>query len=195
MSIPPPNDPNDPTRPLPPAQPVPPGVPPRAIERERVVEQVVEPEFDPRFALASLEDSVRSLRTGMVLLGLVSLAALALAFYALLQAEDNDRTATRDGTDRPTQAEVESLEDRLERVEGREAPDEDSVNKALRGKADARDVQQLRQAVDDLQEQSGEAQEQPEPQTDPAVVQAIEDLGSRLDDLEERVEQMEQQAP
>ena len=65
MSLPPPNDPNDPTRPLRPAQ------PPRPVERERVVDRVVEPEFDPRFALASLDDRVRSLRTAVVLLGLI----------------------------------------------------------------------------------------------------------------------------
>ena len=192
MSIPPPNDPTEPTRPLPPAQPVPPA---HGMERERIVEQVVEPEFDPRFPLAALDDSVRSLKTGMILLGLVSLAALALAFYALMQAEDNDRAATRDDTNRPTQAEVESLEDRVERVEDREAPDTESVEKALGTKADAKDVQALEKAINDLRDQTAQAQEPADAETDPQVVQAIDDLGTRLDDLEQRMEEQEAQAP
>ena len=188
MSIPPPNDPTEPTRPLPPAQ------PPRAVERERVVEQVVEPEFDPRFALAKLDDSVRSLRTGLVLLGLLSVAALALAFYALLQAEDDERVV-RNGNGGQSQAEVERLESRVERLEEREAPDAKSVEAALNGKADAKDVQALEQAINDVQDQANQQQEPADAQTDPAVTQALEDLGTRLDDLEQRVEQAEQQAP
>ena len=170
MSLPP----EEPTRPLPPARPV-------EYERERVVE----PEFDPRYALASLEDRVRSLRTAVVLLGLVSLAALALAFYALIQAADDEGGNTR-GAD---QAEVNRLEDRVERLEDQEAPDADAVNEALDGKADAKDVEELQQAISDLQEQPAEAQ--PDEQT----TQALEDLSQRLDDLEQRVEQQEQQAP
>lgn len=181
MSIPPPNDPTEPTRPL-----------PSGFERERVVDRVVEPEFDPRPALIALEDSVRSLRTGMILLGLLAVGALALAFYALLQAEEDDR-ATRGADDG---AEVTRLQERVdgleEDVRNRETADPDAVEQALEGKADAKDVQALEQAIGDLQDQQGQAEQ---PATDPETAQAIEDIGTRLDDLEQRMEQQEQQAP
>lgn len=178
MSTPPPNDPTEPTRPL----------PPYGGERERVVDRVMEPEFDPRPALMALDDSVRSLRTAVVLLGILAVGALALAFYALLQAEDGGDRATRG--DGPTEAQFDRLQDRVDQLEEREAPDAESVEQALDGKADQQDVEELQQTVTDLQEQQGEAQ-----QPDAETVQAIEDLSARLDDLEQRMEQAEQQAP
>jgi FtsZ-interacting cell division protein ZipA len=191
MSIPPPNDPTEPTRPLPPAQPVP--VPTaRAVERERVVEQVVEPEFDPRFALAQLDDRVRSLRTAVVMLGLVSLAALLLGGYALLRAEDADRSDRDSGS----RAAVSRLQDRVDELESqvreRQAVDPASVEKALADKADAKDVEALQKTLADVQDQAAEpAEAEPDPQT----TQAINDLSTKLDELEQRVEEAEQQAP
>jgi hypothetical protein len=177
MSIPPPNDPDQPTRPMIPAEPV--------YEREQVVDRVVEPEFDPRFALASLEDGLRSVRTALVLLGLVSVAALAIGLYALLRADEADRT---DRGGEVSRSQVSRLEDRIDELEAREpAADADSVEKALEEKADADDVTQLQQAVEDLRDQPAEA--------DPETAQAITDLTGRLDELESRVEQLEQQAP
>lgn len=173
MSMPPP--PEEPTRPM----------TTRGYEREQVVDRVVEPEFDPRFALASLEDRLRSLRTAVVMLALVSLAALALGFYALLQSEDAER-----GDGGADAAEVSALEDRVDELESREAADPDTVQKAIEDKADAKDVAALEQAVEELREQPAETEEG----TDPETAQAITDLTQRLDDLEARVEQMEQQA-
>lgn len=168
MSMPPP--PEEPTRPL---QPV-------AYERERVVE----PEFDPRFALASLEDRVRSLQTGMWLVGLVSLAALLVGIYAVIQTADDDtRTTTR--SNGVSQSEVSRLEGRIDELEGREPASE-------------QDVAALEKDFADLRDQAEQAQEQepPEPaeaETDPQVTQAITDLTQRLDDLEQRVEEAEAQ--
>ena len=198
MSIPPPNDPNDPTRPLPPAQPV--GVPvpaPRAVERERVVEQVVEPEFDPRFALAQLDDRLRSLRTAVVMLGLVSLAALLLGGYALFSAEEADRTDRDDGS----RARVASLQERVDELESdvrnRDTVDPDAIEKGLAAKADAKDVAALEKAIADVQEQAADAADQPAEETgpDPQTTEAINELSTRLDELEQRVEEAEQQAP
>jgi chromosome segregation ATPase len=197
MSIPPPNDPNEPTRPLPPAQPAPVAVPPapRAVERERVVEQVVEPEFDPRFALAQLDDRQRSLRTAVVMLGLVSLAALLLGGYALLRAEDADRSDRDSGS----RAAVSRLQDRIDELESdvrdRQAVDPGSVEKALADKADAKDVAALEKALADVQDAAAKPAEPAEAQPDPETTQAINDLTTRLDDLEQRVEEAEQQAP
>lgn len=159
-------------------------------EREQVVDRVVEPEFDPRGYLAQLDDSLRSLRTAVVLLGLVSIAALGLALYALLRADEAD---TGDRTSGPSQSEVSQLEDRVETLEDREPADQDSVEKALEDKADAADVTALEKQVSELADQP--APEPAEAEPDPETTQAITDLTERLDELEQRLEEAEAQAP
>ena len=146
------------------------------------------PEFDPRFPLASLDDSVRSLRTAVVMLGLVSLAALLLGGYALLRAEDTARN--RDDSRRAGLSALQNRVDDLESdVRDRETIDPDAVEKSLAGKADAKDVEALQKAFADVRAQPDETE--PDSQT----AQAIDDLTTRLDDLEQRVEQAEQPAP
>ena len=204
MSIPPPPDdpnrPDQPTQPLgvpvPPAAPVAPA--PRVREREVVVDQVVEPEFDPRFALAQLQDGLRSLRTAVVMLGLLSLAALALGAYALYQAEENDNERTGDAG---SSNRVAQLEDRVQELEQdldrrtrgtAESGDVNAVEKALNDKADAKDVQALEDQIAEIGEQSRQpAQAEPDPET----TQAINDLSERLDELQQAFEEAQQQAP
>lgn len=200
MSIPPPDDPNHPDQPTQPlGVPVPPAAPvapaPRVREREVVADEVVEPEFDPRFALAQLQDGLRSLRTAVVMLGLVSIAALALGAYALYQAEDNERT----NGDAGSSNRVAQLEDRVQELEQdldrrtrgtAESGDVNAVEKALDDKADAEDVQALEDQIAEL----GEQRQQPA-EADPETAQAIADLSERLDDLEQQFQEAQQQAP
>lgn len=187
MSIPPPPDrPDPPTEPLPTA-----GAP---VVRERVVEQVVEPGPDPMVLFARLDDRLRSLRAAVLLLGLVSVAALALGLYALLRADEADRSGRDDGSrERVSQLDerVDELREDLDRsTRGTaETGDVDEVQQRLQDKADAADLAALEKAVTELRDQRA-APAGPDQET----ADAINELSRRLDALEQRVEE-QQQAP
>src|SRR5215218_8999130 len=95
--------PDEPTRRLPPAE----GPAPRVRERE-----YVEPE-DDRAWVAELQDQLRSLRTAVVLLGVLAVAALALAAWALLKGDDESAPSGNGAS----AARVSQLEDRVDSLE------------------------------------------------------------------------------
>jgi hypothetical protein len=87
VSLPP--DPDEPTRRLPPTEPAQP-----IREREVVTSHELEPAW-----VQEVLDRLRSLRTAVALLGVVAVAALALALWALLmQEEEGDARLTRPST-------------------------------------------------------------------------------------------------
>ena len=179
MSVP-PRDPEDPTRPLgPPAGPPP--LPPRVREYER---EVV-PE-DPAWR-EELLDKMRSLQTAVALLGLLAVVALGVAAYALLtQEEESDarRGASNESVNRIDER-VDELESDVE-----DAPSQNSVS----GVRD--DQKSLEERVDKL-----EARPRAQPQSDGPSEQDVQDLqtsvdeiGSDIEALDGRVEDLEQQA-
>lgn len=194
MSLPPPPDrPDQPTQPLRPVEPA-----PIVHEREQVVERVVDPGPDPALMFAQLDERLRSMRNALALLGLVSAAALAIGLYALLQADEADRTDRDDGS----RARVATLDRRVDelredlnaRTKGTaDNADVDDVQQALDDKADAADLKALEKSVAQLADQPAEAAEPAEP--DQATTQAIEDLSTRLDELEKQVAEQQQEAP
>jgi polyhydroxyalkanoate synthesis regulator phasin len=134
-----------------------------------------------------VEDQLRKLKQLAAVLGLLAALATGLALYALLSDdEDGDgRGASR--------ATVSRLDDRVDRLENRfgDTSEETDVKKLeddLKDKANKSDVQSLKTEVADLRqavEQAGQND-----QGDDAT-QAVDQLSSRVDELEQQVEDLE----
>ena len=167
-----------PTEPLRPREPVAAGV---AVERE-----VADPGW-----VARLDDQLRSLKTMVALIGVLSLLALGAALYALLgDEEDVDST----GASRDRVAQIDERVDRLESKAGEASEESDvaGLEKELSGKADQGDVEQLSADIEELRaavEEGG---------TDEAVTQELDSLRQGLEALAAEVEELraeQQQAP
>src|SRR5829696_3377845 len=137
MSLPPESD--EPTRRLPPRGPVEP-LPP---ERE-----VIRTEVDPAWAQEIL-GRLRSLRTAVALVALLSLAALGVGIYALLTQEE-------EGDARPgaSQERVRELEDRVDAVEA-QAEDAPSDNSVARLRGQQQQLEERVKAVEDRADDTG----------------------------------------
>src|SRR5919107_6433622 len=102
---PPPPPPDRPTQRLQPTAPPP---PPPVYE-----ERVVAPAADPNAILLRLEDAINSLRTGLMVVGVIAVAALGVAIYALMKDDDADG-ASRSGL--ASDQRVSRLDDRVDRI-------------------------------------------------------------------------------
>ena len=167
--------PEEPTRPLRPTEPV--------YERE-----VVPPEADP----ALLLDRIRSLRTALVLVGLVAVAALGIAAYAVLTKEEESDTQA--GASRES---VSRLADRVDALESdvRDRATKDDLSEV------ADDVESLNKRVDDVAKQAQSASSNDNSGTDDQLRSAIDQLNKNqqtlsdsIKDLDQRVSDLEQQA-
>lgn len=160
--------PEEPTRPIPPARPV-------ATERTVVR---TEPE---EMLWADVLDRLGSLRTGLVVVGVIAIAALGVALWALLDDVDEREDASR--------ARVERLADRVDRLENRvgEAASEGGVA-TIRGgqRALQRRVQALEATVEESRAAAQDVGE---------VAGTIEALQDSVDALEQRLEAVETQQP
>jgi hypothetical protein len=162
--------PEEPTRPLPEARPV-------ATERT-----VVRTEAEERL-WADVLDRLGSLRTGLVVVGVIALAALGVALWALLDdVGDPDREDA-------SRVRVERLADRVDRLESEvgEAPSKGGVatiragQRALQRRVEALEatVEESRAAAEDVGE----------------IGSTIGALQDSVDALEQRLEAVEQQQP
>jgi methyl-accepting chemotaxis protein len=180
VSLPP--DPDEPTRRLPPDAP-----PPRGYEREVAVTA-----GDDLVWREEVLDRLSSLRLAVVLLGIVAVAALGVALWALLTQEEE--------SDAQRGASVERVADLEERVDELEQ----DVEQAPSGD----ELLELSDSVESLDERVGAIEDRVERQGDGgASEQAVEDLqgdvqqlgvaveqlGDAVEDLDQRVEAIEQQ--
>ena len=176
-----PPPPDGPTEPLPSAGP--------AIVDERLpAEPLVAAE---PLAIARFEDALRSLRTAVVLLGLLAVAALGVAIYALVKSQEADRGSAGSGR-------VASLDDRVDKL----SRDLQRTRESTSGSADASDLNQVRNRlsdkassadVRDLERTVAKLQTQVDSSDDAGA--ALDQVDRRLDDLsrEVRALQAEQQ--
>lgn len=178
MSTPPPPDP--PTQRLQPSPPPPETPPPPAYER--TVEPGVPVASDPSLLIVRLEDAVHSLRTAVAFVGVLSVLALGLALYALLQDDGSDGRADRGAA---SNERVSNLDDRVDRL-SRQAQ---SVRAAVRSDDD---TTELSDRVDALSRQVQSVRGQAGSAAAPDATQAIEQLDQRLDDLGQRVDELSQ---
>ncbi len=164
MSLPP--DPDEPTRRLPPTR-HPDAPPPGTYEREVAVTT-----GDDLVWREEVIDRLNTLRAAMVLLGILAVAALGVALWALLGQEeqgDGRRGASADRV-RDLEQRVEQLEQDIERAPSRDA------------------VSQLSESVESLDERLGAV----EGQGTGASEQAVEDLQGDVQQLGDAVEQLDQ---
>ena len=128
-------------------------------------------------------DRLGSLRTAVALLGVLAAAAFGVGLYALLSDED---TSEGDGRRGASPARVADLEERVDRLESQ-----------VEGRATDGDLDEVRQDVADLEgqvEEASQAATQDQDGGDTAELQrAIEDQTAAIEDLQGRVEQLEQQ--
>jgi hypothetical protein len=160
--------PEEPTRPLPPARPIATG------------EAVVRTEPEERL-WAEVHDRLGSLRTGLIVVAVIALAALGVALWALLE-DDADRTGA-------SRVRVERLADRVDRLESQVAQtaSEGGVA-AIRNRQAAlqRQVEALRVTVGQSRAATQNVEE---------TAAAVEALQDDLDGLEQRLAAVEQQRP
>jgi outer membrane murein-binding lipoprotein Lpp len=168
-SVSPPPDPDEPTRRLPPTHPPDAPLPPR-YEREVAVTA-----GDDLVWREEVLDRLDSLRTAVVLLGLVAVAALGVALWALLtQEEEGD---ARRG------ASVEQVRDLEERV--------DELEQDVEQASPREEVSQLSDSVESLDERIGALEDRVERQADGgASEQAVEDLQGDVQEVGDAVEQL-----
>jgi hypothetical protein len=157
---------------------------PRApVAREAVV--ATEPAVDPAWAVR-IDESLRNLKGLMALLTVLSLVGIGLAVWALMEADgDGDQTGA-------SRERVASIDDRVDRLES-EVGDTDDVSDRLADKASKQAVADLRGEVDELRTAVEEADSGGDTT---AIVDAVEDLGTRVDQLEQDVADLQaQQSP
>jgi hypothetical protein len=173
MSVPP----DGPTERLPPAQQAP-------IAGERVVdERFVTPAVDAGAVLLRLDDAVSSLRTGLMIVGVIAVAALGVAIYALMK-DDGGGTGSRNGL--ATDSRVSQLDDRIDRL----SRQVQGVRSDASGGADAA---ALGARVKALEGTVKELADRPVPGD---ATQAVQKLSDRIDAVTADVEQLKAaQAP
>ena len=183
MTPPPADPPEEPRRPLRPTPPPPAGA---AYERE-----VVAPVEDPyRTELLLLIDRLRSLRTWVAIVGVIAVAGLAVAVYALINMEEESDAGGGASRER-----VASLEERVDALEAdvRDRATTADVNQI------ANDVQALEGRVDQVARQarsaasSGGTDEQARSSID-QLNQNVETLTQSVTALDQRVGELEAQS-
>ena len=140
-------------------------------------ERYVAPAADPNAILLRLEDSMNSLRTGLMIVGVIAVAALGVAIYALMQ-DDDGGTGARDGA--ASDSRVSQLDDRVDRL-SRQVQD---VRSDARGGGDAAE---LGDRVEALEGTVKELADRPAPGD---ATQAVQELSDRIDDVAADVEEL-----
>jgi len=166
----PPDRPTERLPPQPPPQPVQPLRPPVVEER------YVAPAVDPNTVLLRLEDAVDSVRTGLMIVGVIAVAALGVAIYALLK-DDNagagSGNAARD-------ARVSQLDNRIDRLSRQ-------VQDARREARSNEDAAALGDRVEALEGTVKQLADRPAPGD---ATDAVQELSERIDDVTADVEQL-----
>jgi predicted nucleic acid-binding Zn-ribbon protein len=154
-----------------------------------VEERVVAAPAEDPYRTELLLDQLRSLRTGLVIVGLIAVAALGVALYTLLTKEED--SGTQAGASR---AEVAALSDRVDALES------DVKSRATKNEVSqvADDVQALSKRVDQIAKQSQSA---PSSATDKQARSSIDQINTNVQtlsqdvkDLDKRVRDLEDQA-
>ena len=166
MSLP-PDRPTEPLRPAPPPAPVPIQPQPVAYERAPM------PAVDVTAVLARLEDAINSVRSGLMIVGVIAVAALGVAIYALVKDPETSSSAGGASSSR-----VATLEDRVDRLSRQ-------VQATRSGTAKADDTSALTDRVEALERTVKTLADRPQPADASA---AVKELSGRIDDLASDVE-------
>jgi hypothetical protein len=147
-----------------------------------VEERYVAPAADPNTVLLRLEDAVDSLRTGLMIVGVIAVAALGVAIYALMKNDDGGAGSGNAASD----ARVSQLDNRIDRL-SRQVQD---ARSAARSNDDAAALGDRVKALEDTVKQLAD---RPAPGD---ATDAVQELSDRIDDVTADVEQLKSaQAP
>lgn len=147
-----------------------------------VEERYAAPAADPNAILLRLEDAVSSLRTGLMIVGVIAVAALGVAIYALMKGDDGGAGSGNAASD----SRVSQLDDRVDRL-SRQVQD---VRSDVR---DGGDTAELGDRVEALEKTVKELADRPAPGD---ATQAVQELSDRIDDVTADVEELKSaQAP
>jgi hypothetical protein len=171
--------PDRPTERLQPTAPPPPEMPP-PVSYARPVDPGVPVATDPNLLFVRLEDSIASLRTALVFVGILAVLALGVGIYALVK--DDGKTGTTRGA--ASDARVTRVNDRVSRlsrqVQSLRSGGTSPAALATRVDALSRSVTALRTS------QASGANAAPDP------TKAIQDLSTRIDDLDRQIQALKQ---
>ena len=159
----------------PPTRRIDPVAPPPGTPHEREREVITE---EPVGARAELLDELRSLKRTLAIVGVVAIAALGVALWALLSQEEEGDAQRGASNER-----VSQLEDRVDDVEN------DVEDAATKGSVSSirQDQEELSEQVDQLSEDSSGGDDAQQAQESVEQLQQdVEELGQRLDDLEQQ---------
>ena len=147
-------------------------------------ERILAPAVEPTVILLRLEDAIDTLRTWLLVIGVVAVAALGVALYALIS--DDDTTADGGGsrTGLASDERVSQIENRVDRL-SRQLQDV-RVDDGSGGDSAA-----LANRVDELESTVKSLSGQPAGGTQDAV----DELSGRIDDLAEDVEALKSSQP
>jgi outer membrane murein-binding lipoprotein Lpp len=165
MSLP-PDRPTEPLRPAP--------VPRQPVAYEPVPPPAA-PAIDVTAVLVRLEDAIASVRTGLMIVGVIAVAALGVAIYGLMK-DDN----TSSGGGGASSSRVATLEDRVDRHTRQ-------VQATRAGNRSSGDTAALAGRVDALERTVKTLADRPQPGDASA---AVKELSGRIDDLAADVEQL-----
>jgi outer membrane murein-binding lipoprotein Lpp len=149
------------------------------VERPVFEEHIVAPVVDPNVILLRLEDAIDALRTWLVVIGVVAIAALGVAVYALLHDNGTSSSGSRRGL--ASDARVTQVETRVDRLSRQ-------VQALRANRAGGGDTTALASRIDQLETtvKSLSGQSAGGTQT------AIDTLSSRIDALSKNVQQLQQ---
>ena len=140
------------------------------------------PAADANAVLLRLEDAMNSLRTGLMIVGVIAVAALGVAIYALMKEDEGGAGSGNAASD----SRVSQLDDRVDRL-SRQVQD---VRSDVRGGGDAAE---LGDRVEALENTVKELADRPAPGD---ATQAVQELSERIDDVTADVEELKSaQAP
>jgi outer membrane murein-binding lipoprotein Lpp len=163
---------------------------PAPVAGERVVrpapvveERLVAPVVDPNVILLRLEDTIDALRTWLVVVGLVAVAALGVALYAVLTDDTSGGDGRASDTGLASDERVSRIENRVDRLSRQLQDVRASGSSGDDAAALASRVDTLEDTVKSLSSQPGDGA---------GAQQAVDQLSGRIDDLAADVEQLKQ---
>ena len=169
---------DDPTRRIPEVPPR--EVPPRELPPEYVdPAPVYAPDEDPRV----VADRVRSLQTALALVGVLAVAALGVALWALLTRDDERRVVENRGASTERVAQLEARVDEL-RDAVRDVPSAQAVDQ----------LQEQQQQLEGQVEEVAQAASADRDVTDEEARAGIEQVSADVQELETRLAQLEESA-
>ncbi len=150
---------------------------PQPPRQPHVEERAAGPAVDTTAVLLRLEDAIQSLRTGLMIVGVIAVAALGVAIYALMQ---DDGGSSASNANAASDSRVSEIDDRVDRLSRQ-------VQDLRSGDAGGDDAAALGDRIEALETTVKELADRPAPGD---ATQAVQELSDRIDDVTADVEQL-----